>query len=129
LLLATGPILGACWGSSLIANKAWTWPIPTLAAATYVLALFAVVTALTGAATSRHSYRRTKLGTAGGLGLIVLDTSMLATVLFVAPTLVWPVAAAIPASLARAGLTLHSLPVRLARQAWRPRGSGWLASR
>ncbi|MCI0690300.1 MAG: hypothetical protein L0Y54_24135, partial [Sporichthyaceae bacterium] len=28
MLLATGPLAGICWGTSLITAKAWTWPIP-----------------------------------------------------------------------------------------------------
>ena len=39
---------------------------------------------------------------------------MLAAVALLAPTLVWPMAAAIPASLARNSLTLRSLPRTLA---------------
>jgi hypothetical protein len=110
LLLATGPPVGACWSGSLIAAHAWTWPIPVPVAAVTAVALLAVVTALIIAATSRTSFRRARLGTAGGLGLIVLDATMLAGVLLVAPTVVWPMLVAVPASLARIGLTLRFLP-------------------
>jgi hypothetical protein len=40
---------------------------------------------------------------------------MVAAVLLVAPALVWPMLAAIPASLARIGLTLRVLPTPVAR--------------
>lgn len=112
-LLATGPVVGACWGASLIDARAWNWPIPGAAAALFGLALLAVVAVLLASATSRRSYRRTRLGTAGGLGLVVLDAAMIAAGLLVAPTLVWPMAVAIPASLARIGLILRHLPANL----------------
>ena len=110
LLLATGPVVGVCWGASLVASHAWSWPIPAPAAAAFGLALLAVVAALIASATSRHSYRRTRLGDVGGLGLVALDVAMVAAVLLVAPTLVWPMFMAVPASLARIGLALRSLP-------------------
>jgi hypothetical protein len=114
-LLATGPLVGVCWGVSLVVGRVWTWPVPALAAAGFGLGLFAVIAALIAAATSRRSYRRTRLGEAGGFGLIILDAVMVAAVLLVAPVLVWPMLAAIPASLARIGLTLRALPTPLAR--------------
>ncbi|HEX2772941.1 MAG TPA: hypothetical protein VHN18_11000 [Micromonosporaceae bacterium] len=109
-LLATGPLVGICWGTSLIAAHAWTWPIPTPAAAAFALGLLAAVASLITAATSRRNYRRTRLGTAGGLGLVLLDVGMLAAALQLAPILAWPMLAAISASIVRAGLTLHTLP-------------------
>jgi hypothetical protein len=111
----TGPIVGACWGASLITAHAWTWPTPAPAAAWYAITLVAVAAALLIAATSRHSLRRTRLGAFGGIGLIALDAAMLATTLLTAPDFVWPMAAAIPASLTRIALTLRALPAALAR--------------
>jgi hypothetical protein len=26
-LLATGPVVGACWAAALITSRAWTWPV------------------------------------------------------------------------------------------------------
>ena len=115
MLLASGPLIGACWGASLIAAHAWMWPVSTPAAAAFGLTLVAVITALVTAATSRRSYRRTRLAAAGGLGLLALDATMLAAAVLVAPTFVWPMAAAITASLARISLTLRSLPRVLTR--------------
>lgn len=114
ILLASGPLVGVGWGASLIAAKVWTWPVPTPAVAGFVAALLTVVALLVAAATSRRNYRRTRLGAAGGFGIVVLDAAMLATVLFIAPALVWPMLAAIPASLARISLTLRFLPRTLA---------------
>jgi hypothetical protein len=114
-LLATGPLVGACWGASLGYAHAWTWPVPAPAAAGFAATLVVVVAVLVAAATSRHSYARARLGVAGGLGLVALDVAMLVAVPLLAPTLVWPMLAAIVASLARVGLTLRALPVTLAR--------------
>jgi hypothetical protein len=109
-LLATGPPVGACWGVSLIAAKVWTWPVPTAAVALFAVTLLCVVGCLLAAATSRHSYRRTRLGDLGAAGLLALDTAMLVAVLLVAPAFVWPMALAIPASLVRIALTLRRVP-------------------
>jgi hypothetical protein len=114
-LLATGPLVGAGWGVSLVVGQVWTWPVPALPSAGFGLALLAVIAALIVAASSRRSYRRTRLGEAGGLGLVVLDAVMVTTALLVAPTLAWPLLAAIPASLTRIGLTLRVLPMPLTR--------------
>lgn len=115
MLLATGPIFGVCWGTSLIAAHVWTWPVPTAAAVGFAAALLAVVACLVIAATSRHNYRRTRLGDLGAAGLVALDVAMLAAVLLAAPAFVWPMALAVPASLARVGITMRRLPGRVAR--------------
>jgi hypothetical protein len=114
LLLATGPLVGLCRAASLIITRAWTWPVPTVARILFGLGLLVSVAALAAATTSRHSYRLTRLGAAGGLGLAALDAAMLAAVVIVAPTIAWPLLAAIPASLTRIALTLRSLPTALA---------------
>ncbi|MGS2619882.1 hypothetical protein ACVCAH_36210 [Micromonospora sp. LZ34] len=85
-LLATGPLVGLCWGATLVAAHAWNWPVPQPAAALLGIALLAVVATLITSATSRHSYRRARLGDAGGLGLVALDVVMVAAILHVAPT-------------------------------------------
>jgi hypothetical protein len=115
LLLATGPLVGACWGASLAAAHAWTWPVAPAAAVLYGATLLAVIASLLISATSRHSYRAAQLGAAGGLGLIALDATMLAAVLLIAPTPVGPMLVAVPVSLTRIGLTLRSLPRALPR--------------
>jgi hypothetical protein len=68
-----------------------------------------VIVVLVTAAASRHDYSRTRLAAPAGIGLVVLDTAALAAVLFAAPALVWPMAIAIPVSLARIAFTLRSL--------------------
>jgi hypothetical protein len=114
LLLATGPVVGGCWAASLVTAHAWTW-VPPAARTLFALTLGSVVAALLTAATSRRSYRRTRLGLAGGLGVVALDAAMVTAILLAAPTLVWPMGVAIPASLTRIGLTLRCLPVRRRR--------------
>jgi hypothetical protein len=68
-----------------------------------------VVASLVVAASNRHSLRRTRLGLAGGSVLIGLDAAMVAAAVAFAPMFVWPMALAIPASLARIGLGLQML--------------------
>lgn len=109
-LLATGPLFAACWGPSLIMSHAWAWPVPIGAEVAFGLALLGIVAILAIAGTSQHDYGRTRLAAAGGIGLIVLDAAMLAAVVLAAPTLVWPMALAIPASLARIAFTARSVP-------------------
>jgi hypothetical protein len=115
LLLASGPLVGLCWGASLVTGQVWTWPIPAAAIAGFAAALLATVAVLLVAATSRHSYRRTRLGGVGGLGLFALDLTMIAAAVLAAPGLGWPAILAIPASLIRIGWILRSVPAALAR--------------
>jgi hypothetical protein len=115
MLLSTGPIVGVCWGASLMAARVWTWPVPAAAAASFAITLLAAVACLVAAATSRHSYRRTRLGDIGAAGLVALDVAMLVAVPLAAPALVWPMALAVPASLCRVGITLRRLPGVFAR--------------
>jgi hypothetical protein len=75
--------------------------------------LLAVVTALAVAATGSRSYRRTRIAAPAGLGLIALDTGVLAAVVLIAPPFVWPMALAIPASLTRITLTVRAIPALL----------------
>ena len=108
-LLATGPVVGVCWGSSLVAAEAWTWPVPAAVGVVFVVTLLSVVGCLLAAATSRHSYRRARLGGVGGAGLVVLDMVMLAAVLVVA-VFVWPMVFAVAASVARVAMVARRFP-------------------
>jgi hypothetical protein len=113
LLLATGPIMAACWGSTLVVTRAWTWPIPPPVRALYAATLLVAVAAVVVAATARHSYRQTRLGGLAALVLIVLDLSMIGAVSAFAPTLAWLTVVAVTASLVRVGLAIRSLPQAL----------------
>jgi hypothetical protein len=110
LLLATGPLVGICWGIALAGTQVWTWDVPAAGAVLFAVALVAVVTSLAASATARRSYRRARLGAYGGLGLIALDLTMLATVLSAAPAYGPLTVFAMGASLSRIVLTAHAMP-------------------
>lgn len=114
-LLISGPVVGACWAATLITTKAWTWPLPATAAVILGVVMLLCVAALIVAVTTAYSYRRTRLGTAGGVGLVVLDGAMVAVVLALGVQPAWPLALAVAASLTRATFTLRALPRAWAR--------------
>jgi MFS family permease len=109
-LLAIGPVVGACWVAALVTTHAWAWPVPAAARLGFGAALLATIAVLAIAATSRRSYRRTRLTVLAGPGLIILDATLITAALLAAPALSWPLAAAIAASLTRITLTLTALP-------------------
>jgi hypothetical protein len=37
LLLATGPLVGACWAAALTSGRAWTWPVSAIAFTAWML--------------------------------------------------------------------------------------------
>jgi hypothetical protein len=107
-LLVTGPAVGACWGVTLLVGHAWTWPIPTSARLTFGAALIAVVLALVAAVDARRSHPGLPFALVGGVGLVVLDTAMLAAVSLAAP-FSWPMVVAVPASVTRIILTTRAM--------------------
>lgn len=109
-LLAIGPVVGACWVAALVNTHAWAWPVPAAARLGFGAALLATIGVLAIAATSRRSYRRTRLTVLAGPGLIILDATLITAALLAAPVLSWPLAAAIAASLTRITLTVTALP-------------------
>jgi MFS family permease len=109
-LLAIGPVVGACWVAALVTTHAWAWPVPAAARLGFGAALLATIGVLAIAATSRRSYRRTRLTVLAGPGLIILDATLITAALLAAPVLSWPLAAAIAASLTRITLTVTALP-------------------
>jgi hypothetical protein len=110
LLLATGPAAGACWAAALVSGHAWAWPVPAAVwPASGAVLLLAILT-LAAAATSRRSYRRTRLTMLASPAILALDAAAVAAVLAVAPALTWPLAAAVTLSLARIAFTTAVLP-------------------
>lgn len=109
LLLASGPIAGACWATALATGRAWAWPVPLAAWLAFAAALLIAITLLVSAAAGTRSYRRTRLAVPGGIALITLDTAAVTGVLAAAPTLRWAVLVAVAASLARIAATARSL--------------------
>ncbi|GIH03631.1 hypothetical protein Rhe02_16980 [Rhizocola hellebori] len=114
LMLVTGPAVGMCWGASLVAARFWTWPIPRPAVIAFVASLLATIAVLAAAATS-NTYSRTRIAVMGACAMSLLDLIMLFSIGYAAPGFVWPMALAVPASIARVGLTLRQLPMLVAR--------------
>ncbi len=115
LLLATGPVVGACWAAALILSRAWTWPVPATARLSFGAVLLLAVMALAAAATSRHSYQRTRLTAAAGPVVLVLDVTAVTAVALAAPAITAALAIAAGASLGRIALTAWTLPRLAAR--------------
>jgi len=110
ILLATGPLVGLCWGTALLTSRAWTWPVPNWAPPILAAGLVTVIPLLLVGA--RHG-RRSDAACFGAGGLVVLDTVVILGVLAVAPA-VWSLLPAMLASLLRASLTTRALPGVLA---------------
>lgn len=85
MLLATGPVVGACWAAALILSRAWTWPVPGAVRLSFGAILLLAVMALTVAATSRRSYRRTRFTAAASPVILVLDATAVTAVMLAAP--------------------------------------------
>ena len=109
-LLATGPVVGACWGAALILNRAWTWPVLPVGARILIgAALITVIGLLAAAAFGRRYRPAVRAGAAGCLGITALDATMLAVIVLAAPAVIWPIIVAMTASAARITFTAHSL--------------------
>jgi HAAS len=108
-LLATSPAFAVLWGSTLISTKAWTWHIPLAAAISFGVILVAVVATLVTVVRSNNP-ATTRRAVPAGLGLSMLDLSMLIALVAAAPSPTWTMACAIPASLTRVALTARNLP-------------------
>lgn len=115
LLLATGPVVGACWAAALIFSRAWAWPVPAAARLGFGAVLLLAVLALAAAATSRHSYRRTRLAAAASPVILALDATAVATVALAAPALTVALGIAAGVSLGRIVFTARTLPRLAAR--------------
>ncbi|GAA2208275.1 hypothetical protein GCM10009850_037330 [Nonomuraea monospora] len=114
-LLATGPVMAAIWATALVSGQAWAWPLPAPVKILYGLALLTAVGVLAASALATHAYRQTRGAVTGAaLGLILLDLSMVISVLALSPGPVWPVAIAVPASLLRILAVGRMLPAALA---------------
>jgi hypothetical protein len=110
MLLATGPVVGACWAAALILSSAWTWPVPGAVRLSFGATLLLAVMTLAVAATSRRSYRRTTFTAAASPVILALDATAVAAVMLAAPALTWVLGIAVAASLTRMAFTAWSLP-------------------
>jgi hypothetical protein len=114
-ILVTGPVVGACWGTALIIDRVWTWPVPIGGPIVLGMALITVIGLLATAAFGRRYRSVGRAGAAGCLGIAALDATMLAVIMFAAPTVIWPVIVAVSASVARLTFTTRNLrPVLVA---------------
>lgn len=109
-LLATGPAVGACWAAALIAARAWTWSVPEVIPLALGAALLLAVVGLAAAATSRHSYQRTRLAAAASLVILALDIMAVTAILPAAPDRTWALSLAAAVSLGRIAFTARTLP-------------------
>jgi hypothetical protein len=110
LLLATGPVAGLCWATALIASRAWTWPVPATARLSFGAVPLLAVLVLLAAATSRHSYQRTRLAMLASPVILALDMTAVTTAGLAAPALTWALGTAVAVSLGRMVFTAWTLP-------------------
>ena len=89
-LLATGPVVGACWGTALITTRAWTWPVPVMARILPGVVLITAIGLLTAAAFGSQYRSVGRAGTAGYAGITAVDAAMLVTVTLAGPVVIWP---------------------------------------
>ena len=115
LLLATGPVAGGCWAAALILGRAWTWPVPATARISFGAVLLLAVLALLAAATSRHSYQRTRLAMLASPVILALDATAVAAAVLAAPAFTPALGAAVAVSLGRIAFTARTLPRLAAR--------------
>jgi hypothetical protein len=103
-----------CWGTLLIAGRAWTWPVPDAARAAFGAALLGAITLLASAAIG-HCYRRvTRAAAIGSATITVLDATMIGLILSLAVRPAWIVAVATAASGLRIVHNVRGLPGILA---------------
>jgi hypothetical protein len=110
LLLATGPTAGLCWAAALISGRAWTWPVPATARLAFGALLLLAILGLLLAATSRHSYRRTRLAMLASPAILAVDLTAITAALLIAPDPSWTLRIAVSFSLARIALGARMLP-------------------
>ncbi len=115
LLLATGPVAGLCWAAALIGGRAWTWPVPATARLVFGAVLLLAILALLIAATSAHSYQRTRLAMLASPVILALDATAITAALLTAPALTWTLGAAMTVSLGRIAWNASTLPRLAAR--------------
>ena len=108
-LLVAGPGFGLCWGTVLIATRAWTWPVPDAARGAFGAVLLLAITLLARAAFGQ-SYRAVSHAViAGCVCVAVLDAVMIGLSVSLALTPRWPVALAVVASTLRITYGIRSV--------------------
>ena len=122
-LLATGPMVGACWGTALITSRAWTWPVPTTVRVLLGMTLITAIGLLAAAAVGRRYQSAGRAAATGCIGITALDATMLITIMLAAPAVIWPIIMAAAASAARHHLHRPHLALGSGRL------TGWLIAR
>jgi hypothetical protein len=100
-LLATGPVVGACWGTALALNRAWTWPVPLGVRVLLGMALITIIGLLAAAAFGSRYRSADRAAAAGCAGIAALDATMLIAITLAVPAVIWPVIVAAMASAVR----------------------------
>lgn len=100
-LLATGPVAGACWGTALVLNRAWTWPVPLGVRVLLGMALITIIGLLAAAASGSRYRSAGRAAAAGCAGIAALDATMLIAITLAVPAVIWPVIVAAMASAVR----------------------------
>jgi hypothetical protein len=108
-LLATGPVVGACWGTALVLNRAWTWPVPLGVRALLGAALITIIGLLAAAAFGSRYRSAGRAAAAGCAGIAALDATMLIAITLAVPAVIWPVIVAAVASAVRITFATRSL--------------------
>jgi hypothetical protein len=108
-LLAIGPVAGACWGTALVINWAWAWPVPAGVRVLLGAALITVIGLLAAAAFGRRYRPAVRAAAAGCAGVIMLDAAVAITVTLAVPAVIWPVIVAAAASAVRISFATRSL--------------------
>ena len=108
-LLATGPVVGACWAAALLTSRAWTWPVPIAGRVLFGLVLVSIIGLLATAAFGSKYRSVGRAGAAGCVGITAFDAAMLITVTLALPAVIGPVTLAMAASAARLIFTARAL--------------------
>ena len=108
-LLATGPVVGACWAAALLTSRAWTWPVPTAGRVLFGVVLISVIGLLATAAFGSKYRSVGRAGAAGCVGITAFDAAMLITVTLALPAVIGPMTLALAASAARLIFTARAL--------------------
>ena len=108
-LLASGPVVGACWAAALLTSRAWTWPVPTAGRVLFGLVLISIIGLLATAAFGSKYRSVGRAGAAGCVGITVFDAAMLITVTLALPAVIGPMTLALAASAARLIFTARAL--------------------
>jgi hypothetical protein len=114
-LLATGPVVGGCWGIALITSRAWAWPVPTIARLLLGVALLLTIGALATAACGQRYRSVGRAAAAGCAGITAVDAALVITVPLVIPAMTFAPTVAMAASLARITVAARGLLLARAR--------------